>query len=133
MPDYPWQLDGWEARKKATWPLEWEQKCAPAGHEPYVARYRIQHVAGRWQREILIGKKWQRDVYITNHEAACLIREHWRVWLAERGLFICPAPEHELGAYTVCGEDVDFPPNFLTYDDAQAAAIDALMAEQEQK
>ena len=134
MADYPWQLDGFEKRMEFTgWP-EWEGKSGLCG------KYRIHADVmcaslWRWNYD---KKDWSGDDdIITDHEAACLIREWWRGWLAERLIDVTWGENTDSGkrwyeAIYCAGRDAGCCPaegEFDTYDAAQAAAIDAVMME----
>lgn len=140
MADYPWQIDGWEARIEATgWP-EW----AYEGDDVY--RQRLHHCKnGEWsvQTNLYHGQDWSPGYGLGNHQAACLIREHWRVWLDEREFYVVHRRIgakgvdywavlrgcQPLGADGAFSFDWEHETRFPTYDTAQAAAVDAVLKE----
>ena len=114
MPEtLPWELEGFEKRIEATgWP-EWEQDGTT---------YRLERIAHfNWMRTT-----GRADVFLTDHEAACLIRDHWMVWLRKRGYDIQWVGEN---AYEVHGPK-GYIGTFDSYDQAQAVAVDDVIAEE---
>lgn len=141
MAEYPWEIDGWEKRSAAAGLLEWSQEIAD--QPGVVHRYRIIHKGGRgWIRQAHgKGNRWGFDEAITDHEAGCLIFFDNCKRLAREGIWLQPVR----GGYLVCREagsgllfyrsqgswtpDVALATLYANSDEAQAAAIDAVLAE----
>ncbi len=150
---YPWDIEGFEKRiQKTGWP-EWEQELPGATlQDPQIiVKYRLRQCAGGWVREINGNPngdgKWAWNARIADHEAACLLREWFRAWVEERWVYVHPSvrgrdycvkhgPIYGWLATTGRWEN---PPSdqelarFKTYDAAQTAAIDAVIAEEKEK
>ena len=143
MPKHPWDIGDWEARIKATGPIEWEQvdqRSVDAGEKPPTThKYRLCKRDGRWAKEIYTGvpdvstrSLWgfchnpDHGAYYTDHEAACLIREHWHSWLRQR---LATVYWHVESAQYIVYVRGKFIGAFDDIDTAQAAAVDAVLAE----
>lgn len=145
--DYPWEIEGWPAREKAVGPLEWEQECCTGlPQEPTtITRYRLCRANVGWSRRVWSVRleTWVWNAHLTDHEAASLIREHQRVWLFEKRVWLIPeacgymVQRFKHGRFEYLTEDGKWSTDdddgklFDTYDTAQAAAIDAVIREKE--
>lgn len=107
---------------------EWEEPCTGT-------RYRLDRKRKGWVvRNIQVGYGRPADHHITDHEAACLIRDDLRVKLEERGYEINPtffmAGKNGFKKYEAAGGDgEDVLGGFDDYDEGLLAAAEAALKE----
>lgn len=139
---WPWDdSDNFARRMAGTgWP-EWEE----GSHKYSYQRPQSPSMPGIY---IFGGtsRAWWHHAFVTDHEASCLIEIHWTEWLRERRVYVHPSSHyHDFvlkrsaptwgwlaeGGFWANPADVLVPIRFATFDAAQGAAIDAVLAEKE--
>ena len=114
-------------KRLGKWP-EWEEdENEPSGRRLFSYNVLSQPLAV-WAVDLVTHERtvWR---IICNHEALCIMREFWRVWLDEQSaIMVLPSPD-KLGKYyhTKPGgisEEGD-------YNTIQIAAVEAVLAEEE--
>ncbi len=125
---YPQDIEGFESRTEFMGRPEWEDggkfkvQCGlfwDSEKTGFFMRHR--NYAGEW------AEAWK---LVDQHIAACLIREDWRVKLAARGILTELYPDGYCSIYWHDGETSTAIANCGSLDAAQAAGVDALIAEE---